>query len=148
MARRSNKSELERVEKPTSGSIPLSGFVAFKTNSSRNRLRNKTWRSGVPVDLIQGEGLGDFHTDDSSSPIEPAEPAAPPLRQPSQTRRALFALPKIQTNIQAQCEDPIQMDKPSEQQLVCYTPATPRQKFGYSLLPRAAFCTHAFDLVL
>jgi hypothetical protein len=135
MARRNNKSELERVEKPTSGSIPLTGFVAFKPNSSRNRLRNKTWRPGVPIDLIQGEGLVDFHTDSSSSPVEPSALPAPPLPQPSQTRSTPFALPKLQTNIPVQREDPIQMDRPSEQQPVCNTPAAPLQRFEYTLLP-------------
>ncbi|OAG06741.1 uncharacterized protein CC84DRAFT_1064023, partial [Paraphaeosphaeria sporulosa] len=33
MARRSNKNDMEGVEKPTSGPVPLSGFVSFKTHS-------------------------------------------------------------------------------------------------------------------
>lgn len=118
MARRSNKSDMQGVEKPTSGPVPLSGFVVFKTHSSRNRLRNKTWRPGVPIHLLQGEGLAGFHADLSSSPVESVEPAAPPSPQPSQTRSTPFALPKIQTNLQIHREEPAQMDVLGGQQPV------------------------------
>ncbi|KAF9735650.1 hypothetical protein PMIN01_07055 [Paraphaeosphaeria minitans] len=118
MARRSNNGDMDGVEKPTSGPVPLSGFVAFKTHSSRNRLRNKTWRTGVPVDLVQGEGLTGFRTAPSSSPLEPVEPAAPPLLQPSQARSTPFTLPKIQTDLQPDDEAPVQMDILGEQQPV------------------------------
>ncbi|KAL5391061.1 hypothetical protein DPSP01_001552 [Paraphaeosphaeria sporulosa] len=115
MARRSNKNDMEGVEKPTSGPVPLSGFVSFKTHSSRNRLRNKTWRTGLPVELVQGEGLAGFHIDRSSSPVKPPEPAHPPSPQPTQTRSTPFALPKIQTSLQVQHENPVQMDAQSKQ---------------------------------
>ncbi|KAJ4358634.1 uncharacterized protein N0V89_003218 [Didymosphaeria variabile] len=130
MARRSNRSEMEGVEKPTSRPVPLSGYVAFSTQSSRNRLRNKTWRSALPSDLVQGEGLAGFHTDESSSPIESVESTqtllsegAPArlLPQPAQPRSTPFALPKIQTDI-VRREDAIQMDFLSEQH-----PASPSE---------------------
>ncbi|KAL1613165.1 hypothetical protein SLS60_001397 [Paraconiothyrium brasiliense] len=117
---------MEGVEKPTSRPMPLSGYIAFSTQSSRNRLRNKTWRSALPSDLVQGEGLVGFHTDESSSPVEPVEPTqnslpggAPTqsLPQPTQVRRTPFALPKIQTDI-VQREEAIPMDSPNEQQPV------------------------------
>lgn len=127
MARRNNRVEVERARKPDSGPVQLSGYMTFAPQSSRNRLRNKTWRSGLPSDLIQGEGLSDFYIDDSS-PIELADTplttglrgggaATQALPQPSQLRKTPLALPKIQTNF-TDPEGTVSMTSSNEQRKV------------------------------
>jgi hypothetical protein len=62
MARGYNKKDTDGLERPTSGPMPLAGFLRLQ--SGRNRKGNKSWRPLQPSDLSGGDDY------DPSSPIE------------------------------------------------------------------------------
>lgn len=79
MARRSQQGDVEGIEKPASGPVPLSGYITLQPN--RNRKNNKNWRTLQPSDLAVSGSPGDFDTDHSSSPIQRLE--SDPVGKPS-----------------------------------------------------------------
>jgi len=66
MARGYNKKDLDGLERPTSGPLPLTNFVRLQ--SGRNRKGNKSWRPLQPSEL-EGSGGIDFEAGGSSSPL-------------------------------------------------------------------------------
>ncbi|KAF1952609.1 hypothetical protein CC80DRAFT_171224 [Byssothecium circinans] len=102
MARRFHQSDHDGIERPTSGPVPLAGYIQLK--SARNRQGNKTWRTPEPNNLGIDQGLGvAFDADASSSPADFGDLHSTPetsrlspvqLRKP---RCSPFDLPAIQT---------------------------------------------------
>lgn len=110
MARRHNAGEMEGIEKPTSGPLPLSGYITLQ--SSRNRKNNKNWRALQPSDLGPVESLEAVKAARSSSPSDSFEPdsvittesySGELLHQPSNRsalpRTTSTTLPRIQTDM-------------------------------------------------
>jgi hypothetical protein len=68
MARGYRKKDLEGLERPTSGPVPLTNFVRLQ--SGRNRKGNKSWRPLQPSEL---GGENDFEAGGPSSPLAISE---------------------------------------------------------------------------
>ncbi|KAF2679490.1 hypothetical protein K458DRAFT_490582 [Lentithecium fluviatile CBS 122367] len=102
MARGYNKKDMEGMERPTSGPMPLAGFVRLQPG--RNRKGNKSWRPLQPSDLGGEDGL---EGDGSSSPADvsefrPFDLSRPPSTQFTQTKASPFTSLSIVTGTAAE----------------------------------------------
>jgi hypothetical protein len=97
MARRFHQTDYEGTERPTSGPVPLAGFIQLKT--ARSRQGNKTWRTPDPSAFAMSDSLGSALDADASSST--AEVPSSPPEQHTKRRATPFDLPTIQTTLQS-----------------------------------------------